>query len=156
MKSLRSLAEDQDSLQGPGWSLQECMGGAGRHRHELQTPRTTETGCVRNKSEPVCTPTCLSIALNANDRSLVVRISPAFPNVKPWLRGEEKKEKKKKGYCPFLIISILTPVGIFTSIFTLLTYSSTIQITEVYDQTLTQSPNFKFLYYPITSMQKES
>lgn len=30
--------------------------------------------------------TCLSIALNAMNRSLIVRISPALPNAKPYLR----------------------------------------------------------------------
>lgn len=48
----------------------------------------TEAGRVLNLNTGYHALTCRSIALKAMDRSLAVRISPAFPNVKPW--GREK------------------------------------------------------------------
>lgn len=91
----------------------------------------------KEETAPVRTPTCLNIALKAIDRSLVVRISPAFPNVKPWAR---RKPLVSLNHHQHSDTSVRIHME-FYNVYIWLNYSNN----KVYDQILTQSPNFKFM-----------
>lgn len=69
----------------------------------------TEADRVLNLNTGSHALTCRSIALKAMDRSLAVRISPAFPNVKPW------GERKRLRFLSTLMI-VLTPLRAFARI----------------------------------------